>query len=555
MKPDKQSHPPVNPKAIRKLYGIIDSAIETGDINALTSVTDSDARVRSRGLEISMTQAITDLNSLLHDCSSFEYTTEITSIELNDDRVTVRTRAKMTLTRKDGVTVSERSSTDTWVHVNGSWRLNDSLLLSTRELPLPTPPERVYTITAELKRQVTSLSTVQPGNSFTDLEAFGQAAGDARVVVIGEATHGTREIFQLRHRLLEYLVKEKGFTVLAIEANWPESDVANRYITTGEGTPQAALAAMYFWTWCTDEFVAIIEWMREFNKTCRRHQSLSFTSFDMQAYDLARHRVLTYMKRHDQRHAVTVEQAYSALDKLNAPLLADCDSEEVANEVDSVVGLLERRQLALISKSSTAAFRDILQMSRIVAQAARLRTKGVDLGYRDQMMAKNIDWILNDAHPKEKVILWAHNAHVSLAPTIQCRPTGSWLRAALGSQMYVLGCAISTGSVRAITFEKGHSIGPAESVIPPSAPGSGTATLSAVGDPMFFLDLRNRSGDLGTWLLEPHLFRTCGSTWDRDAPGDFMNSESLSSSYDGLIFLRDTHATRQVSTSIRSHPS
>ena len=60
------------------------------------------------------------------------------------------------------------------------------------------------------------LATTEPGGNRDDLAAFGKAVGDARIVSLGEATHGTREFFQLKHRLLEYLVAEKGFTVLAM---------------------------------------------------------------------------------------------------------------------------------------------------------------------------------------------------------------------------------------------------------------------------------------------------------------------------------------------------
>jgi erythromycin esterase-like protein len=76
--------------------------------------------------------------------------------------------------------------------------------------------------------------------------------GDARIVALGEATHGTREFFQLKHRMLEFLATEMGFTIFSIEANMPEAYRVNDYVLTGVGDPAALLRGMYFWTWDTE---------------------------------------------------------------------------------------------------------------------------------------------------------------------------------------------------------------------------------------------------------------------------------------------------------------
>ena len=161
-------------------------------------------------------------------------------------------------------------------------------------------PETVKLVVAELKQRAAPLATVVAGNKMDDLAAFGKAVGDARIVALGEASHGTREFFQMKHRLLEYLVKEKGFTVFAIEGNWPEALAADRYIKTGEGDAKAALAAMYFWTWQTEEVRDMVEWMRAFNQAPGPHPTLTFTSFDMQTGRVAGQQALDYLKRYLQ---------------------------------------------------------------------------------------------------------------------------------------------------------------------------------------------------------------------------------------------------------------
>jgi erythromycin esterase len=528
---------------LSKRYAEIDKAYNTGAFDSIKSFFTPDAKVGSPMMTLTVDEAISQLKSGL-SASKIAMKTEITSMEVAGDQAAVRTRAVMTIGTGDSGSTREVTAADTWVRRDGVWLAKSSYSMSSRELLTPTDAETSAKIAAEIKKRATSLTTAEAGKPYDDLAAFGKAVGDARIVSLGEATHGTREIFQMKHRLLEYLVKEKGFTVFAIEANWPESQAADRYIKTGEGDPKKALADMYFWTWQTEEVLSMIEWMRAFNAAPGNHPILSFTAFDMQTYNVARDRVVEFVQKFAPDDSAAVKSAYALLYTLNANVRSDPGFEDAAKKAESVVALLESRRDALVRASSAAAFRDALQMARIAAQAARMRTPGAGGSFRDQMMAKNVEWLAREAHPKEKIVLWAHNGHIAKTPTVGFRPMGDWLRESMGSQVYVLGFAINTGTVRAVTSEGGKRIGLAESKIPASAAGTGDATFSAAGLPIFFLDVRSQPGDLGKWLAQPHLFRGCGAMWDRDSPDSFMHSEVLSARYDGIIFLENTHAAR-----------
>lgn len=128
-------------------------------------------------------------------------------------------------------------------------------------------------IVAWLQNHTVPFNTSKPGSGFEDLMPLKQIVGDARIVSLGEATHGTREFFEMKHRILEFLVKEMGFNTFAIEATWPESNLVNNYIQTGEGDPARLLAGLFFWTWNTQEVLDMILWMRE--------NRVSFHGFDM----------------------------------------------------------------------------------------------------------------------------------------------------------------------------------------------------------------------------------------------------------------------------------
>ena len=129
------------------------------------------------------------------------------------------------------------------------------------------------------------------------MEPLDKVVGDARIVALGEATHGTRDFFQLKHRMVEYLATRKGFTIFSIEANMPEAYRLNKFVLSGEGDPKQLLMGMYFWTWNTEEVLDMILWMRDFNKSGKGR--IEFTGFDMQTPTVPIETVRDFLLAHD----------------------------------------------------------------------------------------------------------------------------------------------------------------------------------------------------------------------------------------------------------------
>jgi erythromycin esterase-like protein len=151
------------------------------------------------------------------------------------------------------------------------------------------------------------LSSAEAGHGFADMQALKPLIGNARIVSLGEATHGTREFFQLKHRMLEFLATEMGFTMFSIEANMPEAYRLNDYVLNGTGDPAALLRGMYFWTWDTEEVLEMIRWMRAFNASGRGR--VQFTGFDMQTHTVALDIVHQFVRRYDTAYVATLWDA------------------------------------------------------------------------------------------------------------------------------------------------------------------------------------------------------------------------------------------------------
>lgn len=157
------------------------------------------------------------------------------------------------------------------------------------------------------------LESTDPATDLKDMERLDAVVGDARIVAMGEATHGTREFFRMKHRMLEYLVEKKGFTIFGIEANWPESLGINDYVLNGTGDAQSALDGLYFWTWNTEEVLDLIRWMRKYNEDPAHVKKVRFYGFDGQIANVAARKVLSYLERVDPEEAKTAKKILSLL--------------------------------------------------------------------------------------------------------------------------------------------------------------------------------------------------------------------------------------------------
>jgi erythromycin esterase-like protein len=145
-----------------------------------------------------------------------------------------------------------------------------------------------------LNQHVVTLEGCEAGQGFSDLAPLSAAIGDARIVGLGESTHGTREHFQMKHRLVEYLVEELGFTWFMIEASTPEAHLLDAYVLGAEGDPEQLIRGMYFWTWTTEEVLAMVEWMRAYN--ARSDVKVHFTGFDMQTPNVAAAQAIRFLR-------------------------------------------------------------------------------------------------------------------------------------------------------------------------------------------------------------------------------------------------------------------
>ncbi len=205
-------------------------------------------------------------------------------------------------------------------------------------------------IVAWLKANSIPLATTEPHSGFKDIEFLRAAVGDARIVSLGEATHGTREFFQLKHRVIEYCVAELGFTTVAFEANYGDTLAVNDYVLNGKGSAAEVVAGMGFWIWNTEEVVALVEWIRAWN--IAHDRKVTFYGFDMQTCLSAARHLLGYLHGVAPELAQASEPALATLPPNAWTPVADALQARVIAQVESILASFDGERALWISRSS-----------------------------------------------------------------------------------------------------------------------------------------------------------------------------------------------------------
>jgi protein-L-isoaspartate(D-aspartate) O-methyltransferase len=258
--------------------------------------------------------------------------------------------------------------------------------------------------------------------SSANLEALLQRIGDARVVLLGEATHGSSEFYRMRERISRDLIERMGFSFVAIEGDWPDAARIDHHVrhAPAPAPDWTAFARFPAWMWRNHEMRAFVDWLRNHNARARR--KVAFHGLDLYSLHTSIRAVLAYLEDIDPACARVARQRYACLTPWQSDpatygraVLSDryraCEQEVVA----TLTKLLEKRS-HYVAKDGER-FLDAMQNARLVANAERY--------YRTMYYGSRAAWNLRDGHmfetlrqlldfhgPGSKGIVWAHNAHI-----------------------------------------------------------------------------------------------------------------------------------------------
>ena len=366
----------------------------------------------------------------------------------------------------------------------------------------------------------------------SDLAPFVRMIGDARVVAIGDATHGTRETYLARQRLIPELVAA-GFRTIAFEAPYAEWARVDAYITRGEGDPAEAIRYWLYWFWDTDEMLDLVRWMRAQNEAGLT-PPIRVVGVDSTEPRSAMTVVTDFLDDVDPLAAAEARAAYDCVHaSYRGNAVCKADVESVRPKIAA-----KREQYALLTSPSEVD--EILFAARVVEQGERnVATRN---GARDEAMAENI---LHLADRGEKVIVAGHNEHWGRTPYRLTEPELIWsagadLAEALGDGYFALGSILHDATFHAIDYEMGVGVIRPQTMAPPA--GDDFARIfDQAGLEAMIVPMRRT---LPAWLEGTHRLRFAGSVvLSRDRAGMEVDAD-LGAKFDAVLFFRSSTPTR-----------
>ncbi|MEX2981175.1 erythromycin esterase family protein [Streptomyces sp. C36] len=360
-----------------------------------------------------------------------------------------------------------------------------------------------------LTRYAHPLRTTAPVGPAADLDAFAAMTRGANFVGLGEVSHGSKDVFTVKERVLRQLVEREGFSAFAMEINWSAAARLNTYLTTGRGDLRQIMREEFqhaYGLTNTEEYLHLFTWIREHNRAGGRQVRLvgmDFADVNPEQYE----RVLGWTGEHAPGLLPELQRHYAALRALPGG---------VATRLETYMGLplAERKKMA---DDAGAAYRLleqhgttdpwVLQDARVVSQMATSFAFDSDdpaqataaNRHRDRTLAENAVWW--QRRTGDHLVVSGHDGHVaydSAVPAVFPVTMGADLRELVGREYVAVGTTIDSGDYRARTAN-GES---AVFSVAPAAPGSNEYTLDQVPHRDFYIDLRaaRSAPGVGAWL-------------------------------------------------------
>lgn len=253
--------------------------------------------------------------------------------------------------------------------------------------------------------------------SYDDLVPLKSLAGDAQIIALGEATHGTSEFFRMKHRVLEYSVFELGVRIFAIEDHPLIVERVNKYEKGSAGTARASMYGM-LGVWQTEEVHNLIKWIRQYNNQ-HPDDMVEFTGFDIQNITVPVDSLYSFVQKQSPDLFKEISGLLEDL-KSNGPnSFAVSDSVKLNwfLQAEETLELLSSRKKSwLESATDRQDSLDVywgIQYATLIKQFAENVYRGHLSLYRDIAMAENVSWLLDVYKPGAKMLIWAHDYHIS----------------------------------------------------------------------------------------------------------------------------------------------
>lgn len=389
-------------------------------------------------------------------------------------------------------------------------------------------------------------------------------------MLLGEASHGTHEFYRERAQITKRLIKEKGFTAVAVEADWPDAYRVNRFVRGAGDDPEAVDALGGFkrfpaWMWRNADVLDFVGWLRAHNDSVPASvRKVGFYGLDLYSLHASIEAVLDYLDKVDPEAAWRARYRYSCFEHFGEDpqaygyaagigLTRSCENEVVSQliELQRQAGELARRD----GRIAPDEFFYAEQNARLVKNAeeyyrSMFRRRVSSWNLRDRHMAETLEALIAhlDHEHEAKMVLWAHNSHLGDARATEMGEggelnVGQLARERFGHDAVLVGFSTHSGTVTAAS----RWGGPAERKrVRPALPLSYEGLFHDAGPPRFLLTLRD-GGSAAAGLRQPRLERAIGVIYlpETERLSHYFHAR-LSDQFDAVIHFDQTRAVEPL---------
>ncbi len=423
--------------------------------------------------------------------------------------------------------------------------------------------------TADLRRAAHPLE-----GSKGDYRPLLDLVGNACFVLLGEGSHGTHDFYAQRAEITKRLITEKGFSAVAVEADWPDAYRVNRYVRGGSEDRNADTALSGFerfptWMWRNTVVLDFVQWLRDYNATRPETARTGFFGLDLYSLFNSIGAVLDYLDKVDPEAAMRARYRYRCFEHFGEDsqaygyfasfdLSKSCEDEAVNQLVE-----LQKNALSLRNREDGEGFFDAEQNARLVRNAeeyyrSMFRGRQSSWNLRDTHMAETVDALvayLKRTGREPKIVLWAHNSHLGDARATEMGSrgelnVGQLIRQKYASEAVLVGFTTYTGTVTAATDwdDPGE-----RKRVRPALPDSYELGFHETGLSRFFMNLRNGAGHTSL-LSRPHLERAIGVVYrpETERISHYFRA-NMRDQFDAVFHIDETRALEPLEKGERWH--
>ena len=401
----------------------------------------------------------------------------------------------------------------------------------------------------------------KPFNTTDDLDPLIDAIGDAKYVLLGESSHGTSEFYSLRAELSKRLIKEKGFSFIAVEGDWPSCQSINQYIKAfNHSTNDVRRVLESFnrwptWMWANQEMIGLIKWLKDYNQQTNLSQTVGFYGLDVYSLWESMDEIIRYLEKTNSRSLQAAKKAFSCFEPFNRnhesyAVSAGYLSEDCTREALELLASIRKNKWKFADNQESSLNMEVNALVTANAEEyyrTMVKSDSKSWNVRDHHMVEALNSVMNFYGDHAKAIIWEHNTHVGDARATDMKEegmvnVGQIIREQNGMEnVFIVGFGTYTGTVVA-SSEWGKDVQIMQ--VPPAQFGSWESLMHKTSPTNKYLLFTDQNRDEFSTTIG---HRAIGVVYrpEYEHFGNYVPSK-MGQRYDSFIFFDQTKALQPL---------